>query len=269
MSRFSPVLRKYIVGMTLTHTIKDLENLLRLTECDSPEALEESVLLRTEGDGFVEANPNATGIEIVVGFGTAGDVKEFKYPFTLEDFWASISELVDVQDTRRELTYLPEVIFEEDGSFDNSELMAALDSYFELDPGGFECAVGGGWFTDDACAPTGASESEPLWLFAGDPLMVAIAIGVYYVEVGVPTYFPANQGGPALIEVEIVETVDLEQEGAIDSIAVGLIKATKKSKKRCEICWQCRTLKEKSDQADALGRWTCRDCEQQRGAIIC
>ena len=256
--------------MATSTAIDSFDDLLRLTDTADVTALEELLLGRTQfHDDDGEAEVESTDIRLTVtlgGAGIDGQGFELAYPFGLKRFWHEVEEIDRLNGRRVARRFLPQTWLEDDGSIENEELLQGLATYFEMDREEFDFRLGGGWASSESDAGAGMNESNPFWIVAGDPAMVALGLGNDWVDVASPTLVPAGMAGPSWMELDTVGSFDLNEAGAVDKIAAAIKKATAKSIKRCGICWNCRTLQENAGESPGF---VCRACMKRNGAIFC
>ncbi len=266
--------------MDATTEICNFDDLLRSTDTADVDDLEETLLGRVEfhdDDGECEVESSDTQVSVMlIGSGIGGQGFELVYPFTMEQFWHEVDEVDRLNLRRVHRKWLPETLIEEDGTFENDDLMDAIATYLDVDRADLQNVIGGGWHTLDA--PAGVNDNpefsatpvltEPdlFWIYAGAPLMVALGLGDDWIEVASPTYIPFGGAGPSWVHVDNVAVVDLNDAGALQKMAPAISKATVKSTKRCGICWSCRTLQEKYEDS---ARFVCRSCMEHDGVIFC
>lgn len=226
-----------------------------------------------DDDGIAEVGVSELGVSVMlIGAGIDGQGFDIDFPFTLDQFWREVEEVDRLNLRRVNLDAIPESPLWEADEFvwptEPSAFDEALAAYFDRHPMELTELIGGGWGTLDVPVGNIASEHfERVWIYAGDPLMVAMGLGRDDLIVGAPTFVPIGMAGPAQVWIDQVGQVDLDAADRFERVAELLRTATDVSRQRCGICWGCRTLQIGIDEHDPAGRSICRKCGVASGVI--
>lgn len=240
-----------------TIPVRNLEELLRLTDCSNVQDLEQLVETRvddvaSEDFGYYAVRVGHAGCLLDIRVHNRGIGLE--YPFPHGDFWETIDELAEIA----EKEILVKVTFDHHGFIDSEDFTNELAGFFDVTPEQILDHLGGGWRPVEASDFDVPAGTRVNWYGAGDPLQVAISFGPDTASVAVPVEIPIGLLGPAHIEYTDVVDVELHTETTLEELEQSIDAALRHARKQMTHCHGCRRYQRISQSRD--GRRYCRDC---------